>query len=61
MRVKVIPKCSWCVWNGPQRVGEGSERIKNQWKKQDHPDYYISEIGQNTEKSPGNLRRSAIT
>ena len=27
----------------------------------DHPNYYTSEIGQNTEKSPGDLRRLAVT
>ena len=27
----------------------------------DHPNYYIIENGQNTEKSPGNLRRLAFT
>ena len=27
----------------------------------DHPNYYIIENGQNTEKSPGNLRRLAVT
>ena len=27
----------------------------------DHPNYYIIEIGQNTEKSPGDLRKIAIT
>ena len=27
----------------------------------DHPDYSIVENGQNTEKSPGDLRRLAVT
>ena len=27
----------------------------------DHPNYSIVEIGQNTEKSPGDLRRLAVT
>ena len=27
----------------------------------DHPNYYIIENGQNTEKSPGDLRRLAVT
>ena len=27
----------------------------------DHPNYNIIEIGQNTEKSPGDLRRLAVT
>ena len=34
------------------------------WKKRtcgDHPNYCITEIGQNTKKSPGDLRRLAVT
>ena len=27
----------------------------------DHPNYYIIENGQNTEKSPGDLRKVAVT
>ena len=27
----------------------------------DHPNYYIIENGQNTEKTPGDLRRLAVT
>ena len=27
----------------------------------DHPDYNITEISQNTEKNPGDLRRLAVT
>ena len=27
----------------------------------DHPNYWIIEIGQNTEKSPGDLRRLVVT
>ena len=25
--------CSWCVWNGPQRIGEGIGTVQNQKKK----------------------------
>ena len=42
--------CNWCagVWKGARRVG-------NWGTSRDHPNYSIIEIGQNTEKSPGNL------
>ena len=33
----------------------------NKKKSGDHPNYCIIEIGQNTEKSPGDLRRLAVT
>ena len=31
------------------------------WTSGDHPNYYIVENGQNTEKSPGDLRKLAVT
>ena len=36
--------------------GLGNKRLSG-----DHPNYNINRIGQNTEKSPGDLRRLAIT
>ena len=30
-------------------------------RRRDHPDYSITKIGHNTEKSPGDLRRLAVT
>ena len=39
---------NWHVWNGLQRL-------------ENHPDNSIVEINQNTEKSPGNLKRFAVT
>ena len=48
-------------WNGPQRLGKKPEESKNQGKNRDSPDYSIGEIGQNTQKSPGNLRRLVVT
>ena len=36
-------------------------RNGNQTKNRDHPDYSIVEIGQNTEKSPEDLMRLAVT
>ena len=51
----------WCCWYSHQRIikksgGRGSWRTSG-----DHPNYYIIENSQNTEKSPGDLRRYAVT
>ena len=53
--------CNWCSWYSHQRIDKGSGGF---WKKRtngNHPHYYIIENGQNTEKSPGDLRRLAVT
>ena len=43
----------------PKRQWTGG--IKNSRKNQDHPNYSIVEISLNIEKSPGDLRRLAVT
>ena len=48
--------CNCCAWNGPQRMGKGIGRLGNWRTNRDHPDDSIVKIGQNTEKSPGDLR-----
>ena len=53
--------CYWSVLNGPQRLGKKIGVSGNQWKIRDHTDHSIVKIGQNTAKSPGNLRRLAVT
>ena len=53
--------CNWCTWNNPQRIGKGTGRLRNERTGENHPDYSIIKIGQNTEKSPGDLRRLAVT
>ena len=49
--------CGWYTWNNLQRTG----RLENKRTSRDHPDYIIIKIGQNTEKSPGDLRKLAVT
>ncbi len=44
--------------NNPQRVSKGTG---NKRTSGDRPDYSIIKINQNTEKSPGDLRRLAVT
>ena len=53
--------CNWCVWNSNKRItkrigGLGSWRTSG-----DHPNDSIVENGQNTKKSPGDLRGLAVT
>ena len=53
--------CNWPRWNNLQRIGKGIGRLGNKRASGDTPDYSIIMIGQNTEKSPGDLRRLAVT
>ena len=51
----------WCVRYSHQRIGSGRGARRNKRTSGDHPNYNIVEIGQNTEKSSGDLRRIAVT
>ena len=51
----------WGFWYSHQRNIERSGGLGNKRTNGDHPNYYIIEKGQNTEKSPGGLRRLAVT
>ena len=42
-------------------IGKGTGRVENRKTNRDRPNYSIVKIGQNTEKSPGDLRRLAVT
>ena len=53
--------CNWCTWNDCQRLGKGIERLGNKKAHEEHPDDSINKNGQNTEKSPGDLKRLAVT
>ena len=52
--------CKWRTWNSSEKLGKEAGRVRNQWTNRDNPNYSIDEFGQNTEKSPGDLRRLAI-
>ena len=41
-------------------MGNGTGEFRNQRTSGDHPDYNIIKISQNTENSPGVLRRLAV-
>ena len=45
----------------PQKLGKGIGIFRNESSSRDYPDYSIIKIGQNTEKSPGDLRWLAVT
>ena len=45
----------------PAGLVKGFGRLRNKRIKRDHPDYSVFKIGQNTEKSPWDLRRLALT
>ena len=48
-----------CSWHSHQRIGPRTRELGNKGTKEDHPNYSIIKIGQNTEKCPGDLRRLA--
>ena len=52
---------SWCTWDNPQRICKGTRGIGNKRTSEDHPNYSIIKIEQNTKKSPEDLRRLAVT
>ena len=51
----------WCFWYSHQRIIEGTGGLGGRRTSGDYPNYRIIENGQNTEKSPGDLRRLFIT
>ena len=56
MKVKIIP-----IVIGHQRIIKGTGGLGNKGTTGEHLNYYIIENGQNTEKSPGDLRRLAVS
>ena len=51
----------WCFLYSHQRIIDGNGGIGGRRTSGDHPNYSIIENSQNTEKSPGDLRRLAVT
>ena len=52
---------NWCTWNGRQRLGKGTGKSGNRRTCRDHPNYSITKIGQNNEKSSRDVRRLLVT
>ena len=55
----VYTNCNWCSLYRQRRINKESVGFGNKRTRGDHPNYCNIEIGQNTEKSPGDLRRLA--
>ena len=53
--------CNWCSWCCHQRIGKMNRGLGNKRTSGDNRNYNIVEIGQNTRKSPGNIRRLIVT
>ena len=51
----------WCFLYSHQRITKGTGGLGGRRTSGDHPNYKISENDQNTEKSPGDLRRLVVT
>ena len=50
-----------CFWYSHQRIIKGTGGLWARRTSRDHPNFNIIRNGQNTEKSPGDLRRIAVT
>ena len=51
----------WCFWYSHQRIIKGTGGLGGLRTSGNYQIYNIIENGQNTEKSPGDLRRLAVT
>ena len=51
----------WCAWYTHQSIIKGTGRFGGRSTGRDHPNYTITESGQNTEKNPAELRRLTVT
>ena len=53
--------CNCLSWYNHQMIWTETGGLENKRMSRDHPNYGIVKIGQNTEKSPGDLRRFFVT
>ena len=53
--------CNWCSKYSHQRIGTGTGGHGNKRTSRDHSNYNIIKNSQNTEKSPRDSRRLAVT
>ena len=51
----------WCFWHNNKRNIKRPGVLRSWRTGRDYPNNSIIKIGQNTEKSPGDLRRLAVT
>ena len=53
--------CKWCTRYKHQKIGTGTRKLRDKKTSGNYPNYSIVEIGQHTKKSPGDLKRLAVT
>ena len=53
--------CNWYIWYSNKRIIKETGGLGSWRPSGDHPNNNIIEDGQNTEKSPGDLRTLAVT
>ena len=61
MKVRIILIVIGTFGTVTKGLVKGTGGLGSWWTSGDHPNYSIIENGQNTEKSPGDLRRLAVT
>ena len=61
LKVTVIPTVIGALGTVTKAFGTGTEGLGYKRTSRDHPNYSVLGIGQNTEKSPEDLRRLAVT
>ena len=52
--------CNWRVRYCHQRIGSGTDGLGNKRTSGHHPNFSIVEIGENSKKSSGDLRRLVV-
>ena len=57
----VYTNCDWCSWYSQQKIDTMTGGFGKKKTSGDHPNYYIIGNGQNTENSPGDLWKLAVT
>ena len=53
--------CNWCTWHCHKKLGRNTGGTESHKKNRGHPDYNIVEIGLNTQKIPGHIRKLTVT
>ena len=53
--------CNWCPWYSHQKIGKMTRRLEKNRTSRDNSNSSLAEIGQNTKKNTGNLRRLVVT
>ena len=61
IKLKECEKKDMCFWHSNQRIIKRPRGLGSWRTSRDHPNDSIIENGQNTKKSPGDLRRLAVT